>query len=254
MAKLFRLRDYILLIAAFSSDTIDEFRIGWGVVPSAMKNIYGFVPEKYKKASYLSSVSQMLSVGDIRRVTDRKGKKYLELTSLGENKYKRRFSIFGQNKKWDGEFMVVIFDIPEVKKVTRERVRSKLKQLGFGMLQKSIYISPYHFEEDLREFLIGNELENDVLVLSARKLFAGNLKSMSQKVWHLSDLNEAYQEVLTLVKKSNESAGVSKPELLNKAFGLYMDSLLKDPMLPNELLPDNWFQKVALKELEKGLG
>lgn len=248
-----RLRDYILLGAALAGDAMDEYRLGWGVVPSAMKNMYGFVPERYKRASLLSGVSRMLSVGEIKRITDKRGKTHLELTSSGETKFKRRFSIFNQNKKWDGVFMLVIFDIPEGRKMLREKLREKLNQLGFGMLQKSIYISPYHFEGDLREFLQENRLEDEAFVLSAKKLLAGDFKKLSREIWPLSELNEAYRQVISLVGKSQESMGKEKLVILNSAYSLYLDTLSQDPLLPYDLLPSDWFQPKALEVLGKAV-
>jgi len=46
-------------------------------------------------------------------------------------------------KKWDGMWRVVTFDIPEKKKAARNALRSKLKELGFSQLHKSVFVYPY---------------------------------------------------------------------------------------------------------------
>ena len=46
-------------------------------------------------------------------------------------------------KKWDGVWRIVTFDIPERKKSERNALRSKLKELGFRPLHKSVFIYPY---------------------------------------------------------------------------------------------------------------
>lgn len=46
-------------------------------------------------------------------------------------------------KKWDGIWRVVTFDVPENKKAARNALRSKLKELGFHQLHKSVFIYPY---------------------------------------------------------------------------------------------------------------
>ena len=51
--------------------------------------------------------------------------------------------------KWDGEWRVVIFDIPERFKKAREALRMKLKELGFLELQKSILVLPYECEDEI---------------------------------------------------------------------------------------------------------
>jgi len=46
-------------------------------------------------------------------------------------------------KKWDGIWRVVTFDIPESERSARNALRSKLKELGFHQLHKSVFIYPY---------------------------------------------------------------------------------------------------------------
>ncbi len=46
-------------------------------------------------------------------------------------------------KRWDGVWRIVTFDIPESKKSARNALRSKLKELGFRQLHKSVFIYPY---------------------------------------------------------------------------------------------------------------
>ena len=51
--------------------------------------------------------------------------------------------------RWDGEWRIVIFDIPERFKKAREALRSKLKDLGFVKLQESVFIFPYECEDEI---------------------------------------------------------------------------------------------------------
>src|SRR3989338_9016678 len=83
---------------------------------------------------------------------------YLRLTEEGE-KEAGKFQInklkVDRPKKWDGKWRLIIFDIPEKLKVKREAFRGKLRELGFYLLQKSIWAYPYPCEKEvmlLREF------------------------------------------------------------------------------------------------------
>lgn len=51
--------------------------------------------------------------------------------------------------KWDGLWRIVVFDIPEDKKLAREILRDKLKNLGFYQLQKSVFVHPYPCREEI---------------------------------------------------------------------------------------------------------
>ena len=50
---------------------------------------------------------------------------------------------------WDKKWRVVIFDIPQEFHKQRNYFRTKLKAMGFYMLQKSVFVIPYPCEEEL---------------------------------------------------------------------------------------------------------
>lgn len=49
--------------------------------------------------------------------------------------------------KWDGVWRVVIFDIPEKNRGARDFLRSKLRELGFYKLQKSVLVTPWECKD-----------------------------------------------------------------------------------------------------------
>lgn len=52
-------------------------------------------------------------------------------------------------KKWDNQWRIVIFDIPNKFKKAREAIRKKLKELGFIKLQESVFVFPYECEDEI---------------------------------------------------------------------------------------------------------
>ncbi|MEK7589761.1 MAG: CRISPR-associated endonuclease Cas2 [Patescibacteria group bacterium] len=74
------------------------------------------------------------------------------LTKEGEKKA-LRFKIdeieIKKPAKWDKEWRVVIFDIPDRFKKAREALRKKLKDLGFMKLQESVFVFPYECEDEI---------------------------------------------------------------------------------------------------------
>ena len=58
-------------------------------------------------------------------------------------------AIKARNKKWDGFWRIVIFDIPERHKTERDAFRDKLKHLGFYGLQQSVFVSPYQCDKEV---------------------------------------------------------------------------------------------------------
>ena len=53
-------------------------------------------------------------------------------------------------KKWDGKWRLVMFDISNLKRIYREALRGKLKELGFCLFQKSIWITPYNCAKEIK--------------------------------------------------------------------------------------------------------
>ncbi len=104
--------------------------------------IGGFDPDKiYSGFKNLERRGIITKVGGDRYKLTPKGKKWHKIVSI---KY---FS--SKNKKWDGKWRVVIFDIPQELHKNRNNFRHKLKYLGFYMFQKSVFVLPYPCEEEL---------------------------------------------------------------------------------------------------------
>ncbi len=90
---------------------------------------------------------------------------FLRLTEGGE----RTLRLIERNefksikpRKWDGKWRIIIFDIREKRKGTREKFRKKLQQIGFLKLQNSVWVFPYNCEEIITlikaDYKIGKEI------------------------------------------------------------------------------------------------
>jgi CRISPR-associated endonuclease Cas2 len=74
---------------------------------------------------------------------------------------------------WDGRWRLVIFDIPQqVGRHSRDIFRRKLNDLGFKMLQRSVFISPWPGAEAVSELARLLELENYVRIFEVKFLSA----------------------------------------------------------------------------------
>ncbi len=57
-----------------------------------------------------------------------------------------------ENKKWDGKWRIVFFDLKTEKTKERDAIRLMLKRCGFIFLQKSVWVYPYDCSSEI-EFL-----------------------------------------------------------------------------------------------------
>src|SRR3989344_4002694 len=149
MRKLLRSQDILLLGLAGGLDLFEEINDPLSLVSKSYENMYGWVPKKYKRHNFSHLVWRNIKTGFIEKV-EKNGEIYIRLTSQGSQKIIREFPLLSlQKKKWDKKWRFAIFDIQEVNKNVRDQLRKKLKELGFGMLQKSVFISPHDVLKDL---------------------------------------------------------------------------------------------------------
>ena len=86
-----------------------------------------------------------------RGILERSGRGCFKFTKKGtqwaQNSIQKYFQL--KNRNWDKKWRVVIFDIPQELHNSRTKFRKKLKNIGFYMLQKSVFIFPYQCEDEL---------------------------------------------------------------------------------------------------------
>lgn len=54
-----------------------------------------------------------------------------------------------KEKKWNGKWFLVFFDVPEIQRNKRNYLRKYLLDIGFYRYQQSIYIFPYECEKEI---------------------------------------------------------------------------------------------------------
>ncbi|MEK7579914.1 MAG: CRISPR-associated endonuclease Cas2 [Patescibacteria group bacterium] len=65
--------------------------------------------------------------------------------------FSKLFKLSLDKKKKDGLWRVVIFDIPEKQRIKRDLLRQKLREFDFKMVQKSVFVSSYVCEKEIKE-------------------------------------------------------------------------------------------------------
>ena len=127
--------------------------------------------EKYRKLRNKQQFNKLiynLKRNNYIKIKSLKGKQAIVLTGRGVDKaLKARFKIEGlqdRKKRKDGKWIMIIFDVPEKYKKSRELLRSVLQNLGYKMFQKSAWITPYDVSEKTEELLQFYNLEKYVKV------------------------------------------------------------------------------------------
>jgi len=114
--------------------------------------------EKAKSFKFkeISAALYYLKKRELIEIRKKNGKTIILLTEKGK-KRKLQYDLnnmeIPQPKNWDKKWRLLMFDIPENKKLVREALRNKLKDLGFLQFQKSVWVYPYSCEKEI-DFII----------------------------------------------------------------------------------------------------
>ncbi len=116
------------------------------VAPNALQLFKYFTPKNNRDRWKIKQTFIRLENNGFVKKKITKGEDYYTLTLLGDKRAKRykldSMKIKSQ-KKWDGLWRVVMFDVPEDKKQARRAINLVLKKLGCVQYQKSVFISPF---------------------------------------------------------------------------------------------------------------
>lgn len=118
-----------------------------------------------KKASLSQALKRLRESGLIEQVK-LKDDIIIKLTVQGRGLIADKF----EEKDWDGKWRVVIFDIPEEKRIIRNLFRRNLKKWGFKHLQKSVWISKRNVFDKLESYVKDLGIEKWVIVMQVDRL------------------------------------------------------------------------------------
>lgn len=206
---------------------------------------------QYSPESIYTTVSRLEKKGLIRKFK-REGKKQLKLTNLGKAVLeKHRADARSPQLRWDSRWRLVIFDIPEEIAPLRKYLRVYLRGMGFGKVQRSIWISPYDHRKKIRQFLKKLKLSDFVY-----QLLVDNFEGLSENLmvasfWDLPSLQNRYSGLYRDWSKRLAGFKKSTAEISDfdqNVFQAYVRHLTwdyqailaDDPLLPRRLLPDDW--------------
>lgn len=125
-----------------------------------MYKILDQAEQRKKYNSILASRKHLIAHGLLKQ-----NGKFVELTLKGKKlliEWQKRDYKLPPPQKWDGKWRVLIFDIPESRRETRDKVRNTLRAIGFKKLQQSVWVYPFDCEDFVTllkaDFKIGKDL------------------------------------------------------------------------------------------------
>lgn len=172
----------------------------------------------------------------------RKDKRFWEITKEGKRRLQLLIPQYDEKRVWDRRIYLITYDISERRYNDRNILRDFLKRIDCGMLQASVWLTPYNPKEVLKEFIEERKLSGAVIVSDIGKdgsVGEEDLDDLLSCVYRLDGLNERYKKFIEEVRKG----GLERTQIAFR----FLSILADDPQLPFELLPYNWQGKKAYR-------
>lgn len=163
-----------------------------------------------------------------------------QITAAGKKRLAAVLPLYDSERVWDKKLYLVTYDIPEKERVKRNQLRRYLAKIGCGLLQESVWITPYNPKEVIRDYAENAAISDLILISDLGKdgqIGQEDVRDLIGRVYRLEELNQRYRELLEAIRRRK----ISKKDIPARFFAILKD----DPQLPFELLPDGWLGETA---------
>lgn len=201
---------------------------------------------------FLRQLQRLEKLQLLERQPGRRGDRLHRLTEAGRlQALGGRDPVVRWNRRWDGRWRLVLFDVPETRSTERDKLRRYLQQRGFGYLQNSVWITPDPVKEE-RAMLADWRVDVESLVLLEARPCAGETDSeIVDGAWDFSDINQRYtihQQVLARRPRRRLDGPAAVTAFHRWVRGereAWLDAMRRDPLLPACLLPRQYAGRKA---------
>lgn len=175
---------------------------------------------------------------------------YYSLTGPGLRRFEQAFKHVYEMSGWEwtGSWTLVL--LTQLEADVRRRVREELKWLSFGSIGQGVMIHPRIQREELLPLLQEWDAYDDTIVMQTHPVEPLSSRAMRREVresWNLDELGGRYRRFLSQFRPlwqelkdedrlSPEDCLIARTLLIHE----YRKILLRDPQLPDALLPGDW--------------
>jgi len=180
---------------------------------------------------------------------------YYSLTPDGMRRFEQATQrIYGEPRQtWSGEWCLVL--LADLDAGRKEAVRKELGWLGFGAISTNVLAHPSPDLTELESTLQQIGIDRDLVVMQGRTLGKSQDEAMRvlvHKSWNLAEIDRDYESfirhyrpVFRAVQKSRRCDGRMAFQIRTLMIQEYRRILLRDPLLPAQMLPALWHGTAA---------
>jgi phenylacetic acid degradation operon negative regulatory protein len=169
--------------------------------------------------------------------------------ALVDEGVRRSAAFLGDDRDWDGRWLVLHVNVPQDRRTTRKRLYGGLDWLGFGNPTAGVWITP-HTErvDELTRLIAALELGQTSLAMTGHAVDLGASEvELVAKAWDLAELDTAYRRFL------EQDTAAPEPGTPDETLTAYLELLSlqqrfmrRDPLLPETLQPE-WVGREAAR-------
>ena len=180
---------------------------------------------------------------------------YYSLTKDGVRRFEQATQrIYGEPRQsWSGDWCLVL--LADLDAEQKEAVRKELGWLGFGAISTNVLAHPSPVMSEVERTLRQIGTGRDLVVMQGRTLGKNQddaMRTLVHKSWNLDEIDQGYKEfiaqfrpVFKAVGKEQNCDGGTAFQIRTLMIQEYRGVLLRDPLLPAEMLPAGWHGTAA---------
>lgn len=150
------------------------------------------------------------------------------------------------NRKWNGIWYVLMYDVPERQRKYRDAVRWFLRSMRMGRLQRSVWITPRDIRPEYDDLNEAGAFNDYAFLFESRTVLGRKTKDVVWRAWDFEGLETRqrwYLEVFmdNLKRVSDQRHGHEELfTLAREEMSAYTATMAGDPLLPREMWPSGY--------------
>jgi phenylacetic acid degradation operon negative regulatory protein len=209
----------------------EEYRLSYGLAQQYLEKIFPSSPLH-------NSLKKEKEKGI--RINTKKTELAISSSEFQKTYVAKKISLIAKKFKWDKYWRMVIFDIPEQNRSTRDFLRYHLRRLGFVPWQRSVWITIFPIEKEVSALLEKAALQNHAFILKAKSIPFSTNKKLFKNLFNSEKISYGYQQFVQKVKIELKNKKTNK----NSIYQQFYQLISEDPGIPSKFLkPPNIREK-----------
>jgi phenylacetic acid degradation operon negative regulatory protein len=216
-------------------------RGGWGLLS---RSCYP------NQAAYLNAASRLRKKGLIAKHSEGGRTPQLYLSDTGKTMLPDYFSPEKfWNRKWNGIWYMLVYDVPEADRKYRNVLRQFLKRMRMGCLQQSVWITPQDIRADLDDLAMAANVDAFAYLFEARTVLGLPSRQVVEDAWKVGRLYSLQLHYCSMMEhniaslEKGEFNAEELAKLMHISLEAYHGAFAEDPLLPSALHPANYLGK-----------